>query len=208
MGTSGRVSNQAEIGIVPRFIEELFVRKAQIEQEHPGSTILVTVNYLEVYGDDINDLLEMDQSTKTIVNVITDPKGGCKVINQRSEQVSTAEELQTWLERGSLYRITGETSMNQNSSRSHAIFTVLIDQEIRSTSVENEEEAVHNEIKQSKFHFVDLAGSEKVYRTQSTGQRMKEGININLGLLTLGKVIRALGDEKNKGRSLWGRGLM
>ena len=92
MGTSGRVSNQAEIGIVPRFIEELFVRKAQIEQEHPGSTILVTVNYLEVYGDDINDLLEMDQSTKTIVNVITDPKGGCKVINQRSEQVSTAEE--------------------------------------------------------------------------------------------------------------------
>ena len=210
MGTAGRVSNQADIGIVPRFIEDLYVRKAQIEQEHPGSTILITVNYLEVYGDDINDLLEMDESKKSIVNVITDPKGGCKVINQRSEQASSAEELQTLLERGSLYRITGETSMNQNSSRSHAIFTVLIDQEIRTVSTEGGEggeELVHNEIKQSKFHFVDLAGSEKVYRTQSTGLRLKEGININLGLLTLGKVIRALGDERNKGRSACDRAM-
>lgn len=54
--------------------------------------------------------------------------------------------------------------------------------------------------KQSKFHFVDLAGSERAGRTQASGQRLKEGIHINQGLLTLGKVISALGDEKKKGR--------
>ena len=89
-----------------------------------------------------------------------------------------------------LCRTTGKTEMNLHSSRSHAIFTVVLEQ-----TFEKEGE---KEIKVSKFHFVDLAGSERAKRTKAEGLRMKEGININMGLLALGNVISALGDEENK----------
>jgi Kinesin motor domain len=96
------------------------------------------------------------------------------------------------LERGSLCRTTGSTDMNAHSSRSHAIFTVVLEQHIKSsTQEENNEDST--EYRTSKFHFVDLAGSERAKRTGATGQRMKEGININMGLLALGNVISALG---------------
>ncbi len=108
------------------------------------------------------------------------------------------------LEKGALCRSTGHTSMNDVSSRSHAIFTVHVDQKMRASqqpvaaSASGEQQPAPEELVSSKFHFVDLAGSERAKRTQASGARLKEGININFGLLVLGNVISALGDVRRK----------
>jgi hypothetical protein len=82
--------------------------------------------------------------------------------------------------------------MNASSSRSHAIFTFTLRQEIPAFESQPEKKLV------SQFHFVDLAGSERLKRTNAEGDRKKEGISINQGLLALGNVISALGDETRK----------
>lgn len=198
MGTAGRVTNPDDVGIVPRVIEDIFQRKAKIEKEHPGCEIVIHASFLEIYAENVRDLLELDHSINKEVLIRSDDQGGVKVIGQKTQQVTSASELQDVLDSGSLYRATGHTSMNAFSSRSHAIFTIYIEQEIPLSNEEDKQEK-HVDIRQSKFHFVDLAGSERASRTNSEGQRMKEGIDINRGLLALGKVIRALGDEKLKG---------
>lgn len=93
--------------------------------------------------------------------------------------------------------------MNESSSRSHAILSVLVEQTttLEEFSDEQPQHVQHVEVKRSKFNFVDLAGSERQKRTQAEGQRLKEGIDINKGLLVLGNVISALGDPKKAGKS-------
>ncbi|KAJ3185213.1 Kinesin-like protein kif21b [Gaertneriomyces sp. JEL0708] len=142
--------------------------------------------------------------------------------------VSSPEELLTLLEKGSLCRTTGSTDMNAASSRSHAIFSVTLKQQKWTASPQNdtskpntptpsetptpsvrdddsrpETPATHPDGSYqnlvSKFHFVDLAGSERLKRTNAEGDRKKEGISINQGLLALGNVISALGDDTRKG---------
>ena len=93
------------------------------------------------------------------------------------------------LDRGSSYRSVSSTLMNNQSSRSHGIFSIAIEQQ----SLTDE-----GEFMQAKFHFVDLAGSERAKRTGATGSTLKEGININKGLLCLGNVISALTEEGKK----------
>lgn len=88
--------------------------------------------------------------------------------------------------------------MNAQSSRSHALFTILIRRQRVMSPEESENEAGHLETLTSKFHFVDLAGSERLKRTGATGDRAREGISINCGLLSLGNVISALGDQSKK----------
>jgi hypothetical protein len=87
--------------------------------------------------------------------------------------------------------------MNEVSSRSHAIFTVTLEQRLPVSSADGSASTV--EVRTAKFHFVDLAGSERAKKTMATGVRLKEGISINQGLLALGNVISALGDEKKRG---------
>lgn len=98
------------------------------------------------------------------------------------------------LEMGSLARSTGTTLMNDESSRSHAIFTLSIEQRPRATARDRGGRA--NECTSAKFHLVDLAGSERAKRTGAVGIRFKESVRINQGLLALGNVISALGDTK------------
>ncbi len=94
--------------------------------------------------------------------------------------------------------------MNQVSSRSHAVFTVLLSQTRKKAAVDDPDKEPKDdlddidEVLLSKFHFVDLAGSERLKRTQATGKRRQEGVNINLGLLALGNVISILGDPARK----------
>ena len=145
MGTAGRVTNPNDVGIIPRVIEDIFQRKAVIEKENPGCEVVVHVGFLEIYAENVRDLLEMDQSSNKEVLIRTDDQGGVKVIGQKTQQVSTAEELQEVLDTGSLYRATSHTSMNVFSSRSHAIFTIYIDQEIPILSEEDDQEAEKTE---------------------------------------------------------------
>lgn len=82
--------------------------------------------------------------------------------------------------------------MNAGSSRSHAVFTITLNQTMRSSSDSDGDTATHMT---SKLTFVDLAGSERIKRTGAEGQRMKEGIQINSGLFNLGQVINGLADD-------------
>ena len=94
------------------------------------------------------------------------------------------------LQRGSSQRVVGGTAMNDQSSRSHAIFTITLEQRENCGQAGEESATI-----KSKFHLVDLAGSERQSKTKAKGLRLKEGININLGLLALGNVISVLGED-------------
>lgn len=111
------------------------------------------------------------------------------------ETVADADQMFRLLEAGSKNRTTASTLMNDASSRSHAIFTMTIKQSILIGKGKEQEEGTIT----AKFFFVDLAGSERAKKTGATGAVLKEGININLGLLELGNVISALSTiEKNR----------
>ncbi len=103
------------------------------------------------------------------------------------------EDMLELLDRGSFHRTTSSTLMNEASSRSHAIFTIGIE---RNSIDFNHELGLDENYVTSKFVFVDLAGSERLKKTGATGNTLKEGININLGLLELGNVISSLAVEK------------
>ncbi|MEQ2169731.1 Kinesin-like protein kif21a [Goodea atripinnis] len=105
------------------------------------------------------------------------------------------------LKLGALSRTTASTQMNVQSSRSHAIFTIHLCQvrdNLTDNRLANDSEINEFETLTAKFHFVDLAGSERLKRTGATGDRAKEGISINCGLLALGNVISALGDRSKR----------
>lgn len=154
----------------------------------------VKLQFLELYGEEVRDLLTNPSAPQSKI-IIRDSAGDAEALGATSVPVSSASEAMVCLTRGMLRRVTGATSMNAESSRSHAIMSVIIEQTTRSDS-EGEGEAVI--VQKSKFNFVDLAGSERQKRTNAKGQRMREGININKGLLVLGNVISALasGDKK------------
>lgn len=136
-----------------------------------------------------------------------DPSGGIHIKGVTMRPVTTVEEALQCLRLGALSRTTASTQMNSQSSRSHAIFTLHIKQQrlaivesdmIDSKEGNNVETTNEFETLTAKFHFVDLAGSERLKRTGATGERAKEGISINCGLLALGNVISALGDLSKK----------
>lgn len=112
--------------------------------------------------------------------------------------MESADEVISLLEMGNAARHTGTTQMNEHSSRSHAIFTISICQVEKNVEATEDGSCYSRRHIVSKFHFVDLAGSERVTKTGNTGERFKESIQINSGLLALGNVISALGDPRRK----------
>ena len=126
---------------------------------------------------------------------------GIVLLGVESKSVSTSDDTMHCLKSGSLFRTTGATLMNAESSRSHAIFTLFIKQtRIDLIKKEDDNETPEQEVitLTAKFNFVDLAGSERLSRTGAVGERAREGISINTGLLHLGNVISALGDRTRK----------
>ncbi|GAB6033179.1 hypothetical protein CHUAL_012786 [Chamberlinius hualienensis] len=187
MGTvfSPTISNDADkIGIIPRAIKEIF----EGINTRSNSDFHLKASFLEVYKEDVIDLLRSSHSGGREEIAIRDDANGVKIVGIAEISVNTYDEVLHCLERGSLMRTTGTTAMNTHSSRSHAIFTLNIEIKNRETN-----ENVH-----SKFHFVDLAGSERAKKTKAEGERFKEGVNINLGLLALGNVICALSEGSSR----------
>ncbi|GFO46913.1 chromosome-associated kinesin kif4a [Plakobranchus ocellatus] len=167
------------MGVIPRILREVF----QIIVDKKDFKFAVRVSYLEIYKEDLIDLL-CAPSERAPLPIREESNGGIKIHGSREVPVTNFEETMNLLSQGATGRTTGATAMNNTSSRSHAIFTLHIDQE--------------NDIgdcSKVKFHMVDLAGSERTKRTMAEGERLKEGININKGLLALGNVISALGEE-------------
>mgnify|MGYP003304052912 CR=1 FL=1 len=124
-----------------------------------------------------------------MVDIREDGKGGIKIPGLTERTVCGVSETMELLERASEGRVTAATAMNAHSSRSHAIFTLTV--------ISNPKNLPSAKTS-AKFHMVDLAGSERQKKTKAKGDRLKEGININMGLLSLGNVICALCEE-NRG---------
>ncbi|KAJ8050109.1 Kinesin-like protein KIF21A [Holothuria leucospilota] len=166
-----------------------------------------------LYNEEILDLfdatrdIEASRAKKSHIKIHEDAEGGIYVVGVTTRLVTSEEETLQCLKGGALSRTTASTNMNTQSSRSHAIFTLHIKQQrVVKVSSEDQSEVQTNdnegmqefETLMAKFHFVDLAGSERLKRTGATGDRAKEGISINCGLLALGNVISALGDPTKK----------
>ena len=155
----------------------------------------VTAQFLELYNEELIDLLEVPPNNVVAQNrhiKIHQENGTVQVVGATQRRVKSVLEALECLEAGALSRTTASTQMNTQSSRSHAIFTMTIHQSIIASETQDVETLT------AKFHFVDLAGSERLKRTGATGERAKEGISINTGLLCLGNVISVLGDESRK----------
>ncbi|CAB4439666.1 unnamed protein product [Rhizophagus irregularis] len=218
MGTALTGSNipPEHQGIVPRATRKLFSDLHERKEKNPSYQFEVYVSFLKLYNEDLIDLLdpqsrENNKKGKSDLMIREDANGQIYWVGVKEVQVSDPDELLGQLQRSSLCRTL---DMNMVSSRSHTIFSVILKQ----SRAENLEESKENDAspaeystaskrksKQkslkskviSKFHFVDLAGSERLKRTNVVGDRSK-GIAINDGLLALGNVISALGDESRK----------
>lgn len=173
-------------GIIPRVISDLFdeINSKDRSAQH----FIVKVSYLEVYKEELLDLLCPQDSRKPI-NIRETPEGVTFLSGLTERTVLNATDTIHAMVSGNLHRTTGATAMNLESSRSHAIFTIIL---------ECTNQADSNSMVCSKFHLVDLAGSERAKRTKAVGERFQEGVKINRGLLALGNVISALADENSR----------
>ncbi|XP_006229477.1 kinesin-like protein KIF7 isoform X3 [Rattus norvegicus] len=184
--------HEDEQGIIPRAMAEAF----KLIDENDLLDCLVHVSYLELYKEEFRDLLEVGTASRDI-QLREDDRGNVVLCGVKEVDVEGLDEVLSLLEMGNAARHTGATHFNRLSSRSHTVFTVTLEQRGRAPTRLPRPGAGHLLV--SKFHFVDLAGSERVLKTGSTGERLKESIQINSTLLALGNVISALGDPQRRG---------
>uniref|UniRef100_A0A8C5L3W5 Kinesin family member 7 n=1 Tax=Jaculus jaculus TaxID=51337 RepID=A0A8C5L3W5_JACJA len=184
--------HEDEQGVIPRAMAEAF----KLIDENDLLDCLVHVSYLEVYKEEFRDLLEVGTASRDI-QLREDDRGNVVLCGVKEVDVEGLDEVLSLLEMGNAARHTGATHLNRLSSRSHTVFTVTLEQRGRAPS--RLPRPSGSQLLVSKFHFVDLAGSERVLKTGSTGERLKESIQINSSLLALGNVISALGDPQRRG---------
>nr|XP_035111721.2 kinesin-like protein KIF21A isoform X10 [Callithrix jacchus] len=220
MGTGFDVNIvEEEQGIISRAVKHLF--KSIEEKKHiaiknglPPPDFKVNAQFLELYNEEVLDLFDTTRdidakNKKSNIRIHEDSTGGIYTVGVTTRTVNTESEMMQCLKLGALSRTTASTQMNVQSSRSHAIFTIHVCQTRVCPQIDADnatdnkiisESAQMNEFETltAKFHFVDLAGSERLKRTGATGERAKEGISINCGLLALGNVISALGDKSKR----------
>ena len=161
-------------GIIPNAFEHIY---SEI-QKKVGVTYLIRVSYLEIYNEDIRDLLTNEGK----LEIKEHKTNGIYVKDLSNVVVKSPEDMFAVIEKGSKNRSTGATAMNEHSSRSHSIFQIIIEMED------------NGKFKSGKLSLVDLAGSERQEKTKATGDRLKEATKINLSLTTLGNVIKHLVD--------------
>ncbi|XP_046401974.1 kinesin-like protein KIF3A [Ischnura elegans] len=172
-------------GIIPNSFAHIF---GYIAKSKEDKRFLVRVSYLEIYQEEVRDLLSQDQGKR--LEVRERPNLGVFVKGLSGYVVNNAGDMDRIVKMGNKNRVTGATAMNAQSSRSHAIFTVTIE------CIQEDSEGDHH-LRMGKLHLVDLAGSERQSKTGASGQRLKEASQINLSLSTLGNVISALVDGKS-----------
>lgn len=184
-----------EHGIIPKICQDMFERIKEIQASDPGTRCTVEVSYLEIYNERVKDLL--NPGTKGNLKVREHPSTGPYVEDLAKLVVGSFEEIENLMDEGNKARTVAATNMNATSSRSHAVFTLMLTQKKLDTETKMEAEKV------AKISLVDLAGSERATSTGATGARLKEGAEINRSLSTLGRVIAALADlstgKKKKG---------
>nr|XP_014347096.1 PREDICTED: kinesin-like protein KIF1B [Latimeria chalumnae] len=177
-----------QAGIIPQLCEELF------EKINDNSNVEVSysveVSYMEIYCERVRDLL--NPKNKGNLRVREHPLLGPYVEDLSKLAVTSYTDIADLMDAGNKARTVAATNMNETSSRSHAVFTIVFTQKKHDAETDLSTEKV------SKISLVDLAGSERADSTGAKGTRLKEGANINKSLTTLGKVISALAEVSKK----------
>eukprot|EP00095_Tigriopus_kingsejongensis_P004116 snap_masked-scaffold122_size333723-processed-gene-1.7 protein:Tk04116 transcript:snap_masked-scaffold122_size333723-processed-gene-1.7-mRNA-1 annotation:"hypothetical protein LOTGIDRAFT_226662" len=173
-------------GVIPRSFEHIFTH---ISQSSPEEQYLVRASYLEIYQEEIRDLLAKNQSQR--LELKERPDTGVYVKDLSSFVCKGQSEIEHVMSVGNQNRKVGPTNMNEHSSRSHAIFIITVECAVP------DEDTGKPHIRAGKLNLVDLAGSERQAKTGATGERLKEATKINLSLSALGNVISALVDGKS-----------
>ncbi|XP_037413752.1 kinesin-like protein KIN-7L [Triticum dicoccoides] len=172
----------ADPGIIPLAVRDIFDTAAEAADRE----FLIRVSYMEIYNEEINDLLTLGSEKLPIHESL---ERGVYVSGLREEIVNNAEQVLQLLELGEANRHFGETNMNVRSSRSHTIFRMVIESSAKHQT--NSEDAIRVSI----LNLVDLAGSERIAKTGADGVRLKEGKHINKSLMILGNVINKLSEN-------------
>jgi len=199
MGTCENSNIPPEIlGMVPRAVDYVYDRVDMWKKRHTNaillnrtsdgtspdcSTFKIRASFYEIHLENVRDLLQPDRLEAENVQIRSNAGGRVVIKGLRLITVKSSEHLRDLLEMGSIRRSTGTTDMNQYSSRSHAIFTIYLDQHI----VDNNDIESTDDIPatkkpptklSSKFHFVDLAGSERAKRSGAQGDTFKEAVQV------------------------------
>jgi hypothetical protein len=204
------------LGILPRVATRLFCRIEELKLQHqqeaefekengydgaPAEETVFTVRmtFLEIHKEVVRDLLRPDAASIK-VKVRDNGKGSLRISGLKPVVVRSEEDLLTHVNRGCIMRTTGSTLMNEHSSRSHAIITIMLEQHTKQVRPRRESKTAgrpgRQNYKVAKLHIVDLAGSERQKRTGAVGKRFQESVRINQGLLALSNVISALGNPR------------
>ncbi|XP_021099135.1 kinesin-like protein KIF1B isoform X14 [Heterocephalus glaber] len=178
---------ESQAGIIPQLCEELFEKINDNCNEEMSYS--VEVSYMEIYCERVRDLL--NPKNKGNLRVREHPLLGPYVEDLSKLAVTSYTDIADLMDAGNKARTVAATNMNETSSRSHAVFTIVFTQKKHDSETNLSTEKV------SKISLVDLAGSERADSTGAKGTRLKEGANINKSLTTLGKVISALAEVDN-----------
>ncbi|XP_003398365.1 kinesin-like protein KIF13B isoform X12 [Bombus affinis] len=175
-------------GIIPRLCDNLFDMIAK--QQSSELTYKVEVSYMEIYNEKVHDLLD-PKPNKQSLKVREHNVLGPYVDGLSQLAVTSFQDIDNLMAEGNKSRTVAATNMNSESSRSHAVFSVILTQ-----TLTDSKSGVSGE-KVSRMSLVDLAGSERAVKTGAVGDRLKEGSNINKSLTTLGLVISKLADQNS-----------
>jgi len=189
------------LGIIPRLNEDLWGRIFELQSKAPkpskaagagaapeGTQYMVTVSFLEIYNEEIKDLLN---PRKQGMKIRENAEKGIYVEDLCELIVKDSFSVMKLIEQGNTVRKVAATNMNDQSSRSHSVFTIRIEQK---TETKLDDGMTKVSLVKAKLNLVDLAGSERAEKTGATGKLLQEGANINLSLMALGNVINALSE--------------
>ncbi|XP_072317029.1 kinesin-like protein KIF13A isoform X2 [Eucyclogobius newberryi] len=187
------MGNSEQPGLIPKLCCSLFERVHKEENE--AHNFKVEVSFMEIYNEKVRDLLDPKGSRQSL-KVREHKVLGPYVDGLSQLAVTNFEDIEVLMSEGNKSRTVAATNMNEESSRSHGVFSIIVTQTLYDLKSGNSGEKV------SKMSLVDLAGSERVSKTGAAGERLKEGSNINKSLTTLGCVISALADQSSgKGKA-------
>ena len=170
-------------GVIPNAFDHIF---GFIKTEGESRKFILRCSFVEIYNEEVRDLLGNKDKK---LNIRDDPKKGTFLQDLTYINIKNPNDIEKALDKGNKNRHVGQTSMNDQSSRSHSLFTVYLE-------IEEKGENGQSRIKSGKLNLVDLAGSERVGKTNATGQTFDEGKKINLSLTALGSVIDALSQNR------------
>ncbi|GHP04335.1 hypothetical protein PPROV_000308900 [Pycnococcus provasolii] len=197
-------------GIIPRAVTDIFA----CLHSNADREFLVRVSYLELYNEDIMDLLDepapltgeaakdMKPPPQRKLQIHESVERGVYVAGLREVLVTKPEQVLALMEQGEARRHVGETNMNARSSRSHTLFRMVVESRLKATQAADKAVSPADAVNVSVLTLVDLAGSERASKTGAEGSRLKEGAHINKSLLTLGTVINKLSEGRSDARHI------